>query len=74
MTTWVAFFFHVAGTQRNPEVETSEGASRVPHTIWVDVGSYFSKADVLGAGWDQTSWRISWVLIIDLGRGANLEA
>lgn len=56
------------------EVGTSGGASRVPHTIWVDVDSYFSKAYVLGTGWDQTSWSISWALIIDLGRGANLGA
>lgn len=74
VTTWVAFSFHVAGTQRNPEVGTSGGASRVPHTIRVDVDSYFSKADVLGTEWDQTSWSISWALIIDLGRGANLGA
>lgn len=70
----MAFSFHVAGTQRNPEVGTSGGAPRVPHIIWVDVDSYFSKAYVLGTRWDQTSWSISWALIIDLGRGANLGA
>lgn len=46
MTAWVAFFFHMAGVQRNTKTKTAEGTSYVPHSILVGVGSYFSKVDV----------------------------
>lgn len=52
------FFPHVAGIQKIQRRKQQRGFLSSPKHLgrgW----SYFSKVDILGAGWGQTSWRIS---------------